>query len=117
MDIRPRTWPRSPNNTTLSLYSSVREYRAFMEVYESNKGRYACVECDVGAESVECDTIWLYSSLFLLHLSGYHEGGGRGGGEVWLDSTERLGEGEGCGWYFEFGGMMPPCINPSAYEK
>jgi hypothetical protein len=44
---------------------------------------------------VECDTIWLYSSLFLLHLSGYHEGGGRGGGEVWLDSTERLGE--GCG--------------------
>ena len=30
MDIRPRIWPRSPNNTTSSLYSSVREYRALV---------------------------------------------------------------------------------------
>ena len=51
MDIRPWIWPRSPNNTTSSLYSSVREYRAVWKYTNPLRGRYACVECDIAAES------------------------------------------------------------------
>lgn len=104
MDIRPRIWPRSLNNTILSLYLSGREYRTFVwevEVYESIKGGIRVRRVflvPVGSESCRvCLTICLYSSLFLLHLSGYHEGGGCEGGEASLDPTEGLGEDEGCG--------------------